>query len=282
MLIHREFTIGEIRSRLVKGIQDYFEGCHMQKAVLGLSGGIDSAVVAALAVEALGKENVHGILLPSEFSTMHSIQDAVDLADNLGITYNVIPISEIYHKFMKGLEDVFKDRREWSVAEENLQARIRGTILMAYANKFNALLLNTSNKSELCTGYGTLYGDLAGAIMVIADLYKGDVYELAYDINCESEIIPVSTLTKAPSAELRPEQKDSDSLPDYELLDPILYAVNEGGKTYAQLEEEGYDKELLDRISSLTGKSAFKIHQISPILNISNAPVVYREKWLIK
>ena len=282
MLIHKEFTIGEIRSRLVKGIQDYFEGCNMQKAVLGLSGGIDSAVVAALAVEALGSENVHGIMLPSEFSTLHSIQDAVDLADNLGISYNVIPISDIYNKFMKGLEDVFKDRREWSVAEENLQARIRGTILMAYSNKFNALLLNTSNKSELCTGYGTLYGDLAGAIMVIADLYKGDVYELAYDINCEREIIPISTLTKAPSAELRPGQKDSDSLPDYELLDPILYAVNEGGKTYAQLEEEGFDKGLLARISSLTGKSAFKIHQIPPILNISNAPVVYREKWLIK
>ena len=282
MLIHKEFTIGEIRSRLVKGIQDYFEGCHMQKAVLGLSGGIDSAVVAALAVEALGKENVHGIMLPSEFSTLHSIQDAVDLADNLGISYNVIPISDIYNKFMKGLDDVFKDRREWSVAEENLQARIRGTILMAYANKFNALLLNTSNKSELCTGYGTLYGDLAGAFMVIADLYKGDVYELAYDINREEEIIPISTLTKAPSAELRPGQKDSDSLPDYELLDPILYAVNEGGKTYAQLEEEGFDKDLIARISSLTGKSAFKIHQIPPILNISNAPVVYREKWLIK
>lgn len=282
MLIHKEFTIGEIRSRLVKGIQDYFEGCNMQKAVLGLSGGIDSAVVAALAVEALGSGNVHGIMLPSEFSTLHSIQDAVDLADNLGISYNVIPISDIYNKFMKGLEDVFKDRREWSVAEENLQARIRGTLLMAYSNKFSALLLNTSNKSELCTGYGTLYGDLAGAIMVIADLYKGDVYELAYDINCEREIIPISTLTKAPSAELRPGQKDSDSLPDYELLDPILYAVNEGGKTYAQLKEEGFDKGLLDRISSLTGKSAFKIHQIPPILNISNAPVVYREKWLIK
>ncbi|MBR5074270.1 MAG: NAD(+) synthase [Bacteroidales bacterium] len=282
MLIHKEFTIGEIRSRLVKGIQDYFEGCNMQKAVLGLSGGIDSAVVAALAVEALGSENVHGIMLPSEFSTLHSIQDAVDLADNLGISYNVIPISDIYNKFMKGLEDVFKDRREWSTAEENLQARIRGTLLMAYSNKFNALLLNTSNKSELCTGYGTLYGDLAGAIMVIADLYKGDVYELAYDINCEREIIPISTLTKAPSAELRPGQKDSDSLPDYELLDPILYAVNEGGKTYAQLEEEGFDKGLIARISSLTGKSAFKIHQIPPILNISNAPVVYREKCLIK
>ena len=254
----------------------------MQKAVLGLSGGIDSAVVAALAVEALGKENVHGIMLPSDFSTLHSVQDAVDLAENLGIDYEVVPISEIYHKFMKTLEPVFKERKEWSVTEENLQARIRGTILMAYSNKFDALVLNTSNKSELCTGYGTLYGDLAGAIMVIADLYKGDVYELAYEINREEEIIPVSTLTKAPSAELRPEQKDSDSLPDYEVLDPILYEVNEGGKTFAQLLEEGYDKALLDRISSLIGKSAFKIHQIPPILNISSAPVVYKEKCLLK
>jgi len=254
----------------------------MQKAVLGLSGGIDSAVVAALAVEALGKENVHGLLLPSDFSTLHSIQDAVDLSDNLGISYDVVPISEIYHKFMKALEDVFKDKKEWSVAEENLQARIRGTLLMAYANKFNALLLNTSNKSELCTGYGTLYGDLAGAMMVIADLYKGDVYELAYDINSEKEIIPISTLTKAPSAELRPGQKDSDSLPDYDVLDPILYEVNEGKKSFAQLKKEGYDKDLVDRISSLLGKSSFKIHQIPPILNISSAPVVYKEKCLLK
>lgn len=282
MLIHKEFTIGEIRSRLVKGIQDYFEGCNMQKAVLGLSGGIDSAVVAALAVEALGSENVHGIMLPSEFSTLHSIQDAVDLADNLGISYNVIPISDIYNKFMKGLEDVFKDRREWSTAEENLQARIRGTLLMAYSNKFNALLLNTSNKSELCTGYGTLYGDLAGAIMVIADLYKGDVYELAYDINKDSEIIPINTLTKAPSAELHPGQLDSDSLPDYEDMDPILYSLNEGGKTPEELEKEGVDKELLSRITSLMGKSSFKIHQIPPILNISSAPLVYPQKCLIK
>ena len=282
MLIHKEFTIEEIRQKLVDGIRSYFEGCHMQKAVLGLSGGIDSAVVAALAVEALGKENVHGLMLPSDFSTLHSVQDAVDLADNLGISYNVVPISEIYHKFMKGLEDVFKDRREWSVAEENLQARIRGTILMAYSNKFNALVLNTSNKSELCMGYGTLYGDLAGAIMVIADLYKGDVYELAYDINAEGEIIPVSTLSKAPSAELRPNQKDSDTLPDYDILDPILYELNEGGKNISQLLEEGYDKDLLERINSLIGKSAFKVHQIPPILNISSAPVVYKEKCLLK
>ena len=282
MLIHTEFTIEQIRSKLVEGIRDYFAGCNIQNAVLGLSGGIDSAVVAALAVEALGSENVHGIMLPSDFSTLSSVQDAVDLAENLGIGYDVVPISEIYHKFMKSLEPVFKDRKEWSVTEENLQARIRGTILMAYSNKFNALLLNTSNKSELCTGYGTLYGDLAGAMMVIADLYKGDVYELAYDINSEKEIIPVSTLTKAPSAELRPGQKDSDSLPDYDIMDPILYEVNEGGKTFAQLRKEGYDKELLDKISSLIGKSAFKIHQIPPILNISSAPVVYKEKCLLK
>ncbi len=281
MLIHKEFSIEEIRTKLVDGIRNYFKGCNINNAVLGLSGGIDSAVVAALAVEALGKEKVHGIMLPSEFSTMHSIQDAVDLAENLGISYNVISISEIYHKFMRSLDEVFKDKREWSVAEENLQARIRGTILMAYSNKFNALLLNTSNKSELCTGYGTLYGDLAGAIMVLADLYKGDVYELAYDINKEGEIIPISTITKAPSAELRPNQKDSDSLPDYDILDTILYAVNEQGKTFKQLEEEGFSIQILNRVKSLVGKSSFKIHQIPPILNISNAPVVYKEKCLL-
>ncbi len=281
MLIHKEFSIEEIHTKLVEGIRNYFKGCNINKAVLGLSGGIDSAVVAALAVEALGKENVHGIMLPSEFSTMHSIQDAVDLAENLGISYNVISISEIYHKFMRSLDEVFKDKREWSVAEENLQARIRGTILMAYSNKFNALLLNTSNKSELCTGYGTLYGDLAGAIMVLADLYKGDVYELAYDINKDSEIIPVSTITKAPSAELRPNQKDSDSLPDYDILDAILYAVNEQGKTFKQLEEEGFSIQIINKVKSLVGKSSFKIHQIPPILNISSAPVVYKEKCLL-
>ena len=289
MLINRELTIEQIRTRLVEGIRDYFKGCGMTKAVLGLSGGIDSAVVAALAVEALGKDNVHGIMLPSDFSTLHSIQDAVDLAENLGISYEVVSISDIYHKFMKSLEPVFKDRKEWSVTEENLQARIRGTILMAYSNKFNALLLNTSNKSELCTGYGTLYGDLAGAIMVIADVYKCDIYELAYLINSDNvinpdaeKLIPESTLTKAPSAELRPDQKDSDSLPDYEVLDPILYMLHEGGKTTSQLIEEGFDNVLIERIGTLIKKSAFKVHQIPPVLNVSSAPVVYKEKCLLK
>ncbi len=281
MLINREFSIEQIHDTLVAGIKDYFGKCRVTRAVLGLSGGIDSAVVAALAVEALGKENVHGFMMPSEFSTLHSIQDAVDLAENLGISYDVIPIADLYSEFMKALGPVFAHKKEWSVAEENLQARTRATLLMAYSNKFNALLLTTSNKSELCTGYGTLYGDLAGAMMVIADLYKGDVYELAGYINRDSQIIPQSTMTKAPSAELRVGQKDSDSLPDYARLDPLLYELNEGGKSFEDLEKEGADRELLAKVRSLTGKSSFKVHQIPPVLNISRKPVVYKEKCLL-
>ena len=281
MQINRELTIEQMYNRLVDGIKGYFKSCGINKAVLGLSGGIDSALVAALAVKALGSKNVHGLLLPSEFSTLHSIQDAVDLADNLKMSYNVVSISEIYDRFIKSLDKVFTNKREWSVAEENLQARIRGTILMAYANKYNTLLLNTSNKSELSTGYGTLYGDLAGAIMVIADVYKCDVYELSYYVKMEQEIIPTSTLTKAPSAELRSNQKDTDSLPEYELMDPILYQHNEGGKSFEQIKEEGADAALVDRIKGLVGKSSFKIHQIPPILNISSKPLVYKEKCLL-
>lgn len=282
MQISKEFTTEQLYNKLVEGIKSYFKGCGCTKAVLGLSGGIDSAVVAVLAAKALGKENVHGIMMPSEFSTLHSIQDAVDLAENLGISYNVVSISEIYNRFMRELIPVFAHHRSWSTAEENLQARIRGTILMAYANKFGALVLNTSNKSELCAGYGTLYGDLAGAIMVIADIYKCDIYELAYYMNREGEVIPTSTLTKAPSAELRKNQKDTDSLPDYQDMDPILYALNEEGKTFQQLEAEGVDKELLERIKKLTAASSFKIHQIPPILNVSSKPLVYKEKQLLK
>ena len=182
---------------------------------------------------------------------------------------------------MRELTPVFGNNRKWSTAEENLQARIRGTLLMAYANKFNALLLNTSNKSELCTGYGTLYGDLAGAIMVIADIYKCDVYELAFYINRDKEIIPISTLTKAPSAELRKNQKDTDSLPDYADMDPILYAINEEGKTFDQLLKEGADRELIEKVKKLTCASSFKIHQIPPVLNVSSKPLVYKEKQLL-
>lgn len=281
MRVNKELSIEQIHDSLVGGIRTYFRNCNSTRAVLGLSGGIDSAVVAALAVEALGKENVHGLMMPSGFSTLHSIQDAVDLADNLDISYNLIPIADLYDSFMKALAPVFAHRKEWSVAEENLQARTRGTLLMAYANKFDALLLNTSNKSELCMGYGTLYGDLSGALMVIADLYKCDVYELADYINRDTQIIPKSTITKAPSAELRTGQKDSDSLPDYSVLDPVLYAVNEEGKSFEELEREGKDKRLLERIMNLKNRASFKIHQIPPILNISSKPVVYKEKCLL-
>lgn len=270
-----------VYATLVDGIRTFFARAKKDKAIVGLSGGIDSAVVAALAVEALGKDNVHGFLMPSEFSTLHSIQDAVDLAENLGMKYHVVPIGDIYNKFMKELSPVFGPDNTWNVAEENLQARIRGTLLMAYSNKFNALALNTSNKSELSVGYGTLYGDLAGAAMVIADLYKTDVYELAAYINRRKNVIPVSTMTKAPSAELREGQKDSDSLPDYAILDRVLYALNEGGKTYEQLSEEGIDKEILDKIIQLKKAAAFKVLQIPPIFNIGEKPIGTKDKWIL-
>ena len=270
-----------VYATLVDSIRTFFARAKKDKAIVGLSGGIDSAVVAALAVEALGKDNIHGFLMPSEFSTLHSIQDAVDLAENLGMKYHVVPIGDIYNKFMKELSPVFGPDNTWNVAEENLQARIRGTLLMAYSNKFDALALNTSNKSELSVGYGTLYGDLAGAAMVIADLYKTDVYELAAYINRRKNVIPVSTMTKAPSAELREGQKDSDSLPDYAILDRVLYALNEGGKTYEQLSEEGIDKEILDKIIKLKKAAAFKVLQIPPIFNISEKPIGTKDKWIL-
>ncbi len=265
---------------IIRSLRKFFAGCGISKAIVGLSGGIDSAVVAALAAEALGKENLHGFMMPSEFSTLHSIQDAVDLADNLGLEYNVIPIGKIYNKFMKELQPVFGLDNQWNVAEENLQARIRGTLLMAYSNKFNALVLNTSNKSELSVGYGTLYGDLAGALMVIADIYKTEVYELAEYINRERQIIPRSTITKAPSAELREGQKDSDSLPDYSLLDYILYSLNEGEKSYGTLLSEGVDKSILDKVMDLVGKAHFKLMQIPPIIKVSSKPLADKSKWI--
>ncbi|MEG0890704.1 MAG: NAD(+) synthase [Bacteroidales bacterium] len=280
-MLSPDLQIENVYIAIVNGLRNFFAKANMKKAVIGLSGGIDSAVVAAITVDALGKENVHGFMMPSEFSTLHSIQDAVDLAENLGIQYNVVPISAIYNKFIRELAPVFGPENKWNVAEENLQARIRGTLLMAYSNKFNALLLNTSNKSELSTGYGTLYGDLAGAAMVIADLYKCEVYELADYINRDNIIIPISTITKAPSAELREGQKDSDSLPDYSVLDPLLYALNEEGKSYDKLLLEGFDNDTLNKIIKLRRGAAFKVSQIPPIFNISSKPIGYKEKWLL-
>ena len=280
-MVPEKINIATVHDRLIEGIKNFFDQCGTEKAIIGLSGGIDSAVVASLAVEALGNTNVHGFMMPSEFSTLHSIQDAVDLAENLNIKYNVVPIGELYDKFMRELSPVFGSENKWSVAEENLQARIRGTLLMAYANKFNALLLNTSNKSELCMGYGTLYGDLSGAAMVIADLYKTEVYQLAEYINRLSTTIPVSTMTKAPSAELHIGQKDSDSLPEYPILDNILYMLRERKMSHEQLLATGVDPALLNKVVRLMQNSSFKAHQIPPLFNISDCSVAYKEKWLL-
>ncbi len=280
-MLSPNLTIEDVHKKLVEGLRGFVHSTGAGKVVLGLSGGIDSAVVAALAVEALGKENVHGFMMPSEFSTLHSVQDAVDLAENLGMEYHIVPIAKIYNKFMKELAPVFGPDNKWNVAEENLQARIRGTLLMAYSNKFGALLLNTSNKSELSTGYGTLYGDLAGAAMVIADLYKCEVYELAHYINRNGVVIPVSTITKAPSAELREGQKDSDSLPDYSVLDAALYAMHEGGMTPEEVIAQGTDKQIVEKIVKLKRGSSFKAAQIPPIMNISEKPLAFKEKWLL-
>ncbi len=275
-----DYSIEEIHSTLVSSLRNFFAKCGQKKAVLGLSGGIDSAVVAALAAEALGKENVCGILMPSPFSTMHSLTDAMDLANNLDIEHMVIPIEKMYMRAIRDLEPIFKGDDSWDNTQENIQARIRGMIIMAYSNRHGALALNTSNKSELAMGYGTLYGDLAGAVMVIADIYKIQVYDLARHINREKTIIPISTITKAPSAELRHDQKDSDTLPDYALLDPVLHALIEEGRTKEELIKEGVEEALIDRILTLKARSAFKVHQMPPVIKISEKPIHDPSKWV--
>ena len=272
--------ISGIHSRIIRTVRDFFAKAGASRAVIGLSGGIDSAVVAALAVEALGKDNVTGILMPSSYSTIHSVGDAVTLAENLGIKYHIVPISTIYDRFMKEAEPLFEGDFHWDTTQENLQARIRGTILMLYSNRHRALLLNTTNKSELSMGYGTLYGDLCGALMVIADLYKTEVYEMAAYINREQEIIPASTITKAPSAELKEGQKDTDFLPPYDILDPVLYSLNERGKSAEQILQEGADKELVEKIIRLRKAAAFKGHQLAPMIKVSTAPLLDRSKWV--
>lgn len=275
MILEPRLAIEAVYERLVGKIRDYFADAGMKRAVLGLSGGIDSAIVAALAADALGAENVHGILMPSAFSTEGSVADSVELARNLGISYDIVPIGSIYDKAMEAMAPFFTDG-QWSVAQENLQARIRGAILMTWSNRFKALLLNTSNKSELFTGYGTLYGDLCGAIMVIADLYKVQVYELSHYVNRRhgKALIPEAILTKAPSAELRPNQKDTDSLPAYELLDPVLHALCEEELTPEEVVARGTDAALVERIVRLKRGAAFKVMQIPPVLTVGEHPVV--------
>jgi NAD+ synthase (glutamine-hydrolysing) len=239
------------------------------KAILGSSGGIDSAVTQALASEALGKENVRAVLMPSQFSSDHSVKDAEQLSKNLGNQYDIIPIKSIYESFLESLKPAFDDL-PFSVAEENIQSRTRGNLLMAMANKFGYILLNTSNKSELATGYGTLYGDMAGGLSVLGDVYKMQVYALAKFINRNGEVIPSSIIDKAPSAELRPNQKDSDSLPDYPVLDKVLYQYIEKRLGPREIIAIGIDENLVRRVLKLVNTNEYKRNQFCPIIRVSS------------
>ncbi len=257
-----------IHDGIVTGIKDYFGKLGFSKAILGLSGGIDSAVTAVLAQRALGQENVRVLLMPSQFSSDHSVDDARVLAENLGIQYDIIAIKDVYDEFLTKLSPIFKDA-PFNVTEENIQARTRGTLLMALSNKYGNILLNTTNKSEMAVGYGTLYGDLAGGLSVIADVYKTDVYKLAHYINKDGEIIPINSIEKPPSAELRPDQKDSDSLPDYDILDSILFEYIEKVQGPNEIIELGYDPKLVKRILRLVNINEFKRYQTAPVLRVS-------------
>ena len=257
-----------IHDAIVLGVKDYFGKLGFKKAILGLSGGIDSAVTAVLAERALGKENVRVVLMPSKYSSDHSVDDAVDLAKNLGLEYDIISIKDTYDAYLKMLAPQFEDQ-PFNIAEENLQARIRGMILMAMSNKFGHIVLNTSNKSEAAVGYGTLYGDMCGGLSVIGDVYKTETFELARFINKDGEVIPKNTITKPPSAELRPNQKDSDSLPDYDILDQVLYQYIEKRQGPKELIGMGFDEKLVTRILRLVNINEFKRYQTAPMLRVS-------------
>ncbi len=257
-----------IHQALVLGLRDYFSKMNFRKAILGLSGGIDSAVVLALAAEALGPENVLSVLMPSAFSSAHSVSDSLEMCRNLGSPYEQLPINPVYESVETVLRDVFEGKT-FDVTEENIQARIRSTLLMALSNKFGHILLNTSNKSELAVGYGTLYGDMCGGLSVIGDLYKTRVYELARFINGLRDVIPQSILTKEPSAELRPGQKDSDTLPPYELLDQILFMYIEKFFSPEAIIKEGFDPALVYRVLRMVNKNEYKRKQFAPILRVT-------------
>ena len=258
-----------IHDGLVTGIRNYFHKLGFKKAILGLSGGIDSAVTAALAVRALGAENVYGVLMPSQFSSDHSVADARQLARNMGMEYDIFAIEPLYQSFMEVLQPRFEGT-PFGLPEENLQARSRGVLLMALSNKFGHILLNTSNKSEMAVGYGTLYGDMNGGLSVLGDVYKTEVFELARYINKDGEVIPENTITKPPSAELRHDQKDSDSLPDYDVLDRILYQYIEQRRGPQEIIDAGADPVLVNRILRLVNLNEFKRYQTAPVLRVSD------------
>lgn len=263
-----DYDIDEVQKALILGIRDYFSKMGFTKAIVASSGGIDSAVVLALACEALGSENVRALLMPSQYSTGHSVTDAEQLSKNLNNQYEILPIKDIFETYRHSLQPIFKDL-PFNVAEENLQSRIRGALVMALSNKFGSILLNTSNKSELATGYGTLYGDMAGGLGVLGDLYKVQVYALARYINRHKEIIPVNIIQKAPSAELRPEQKDSDSLPEYDILDPILFQYIERRQGPKEIIAMGFDAALVNRILKMVNTNEYKRNQFCPIIRVS-------------
>ena len=267
--LNEQLNITQIHDALVLGIKDYFSKMNFTKAIIGSSGGIDSAVALTLACKALGAENVKAVLMPSLYSSEHSVNDAVQLSKNLNNPYDILNINNIYESFLQTLQPLFKDL-PFSVAEENIQSRSRGNLLMAIANKLGYVLLNTSNKSELAVGYGTLYGDMAGGLSILGDCYKLQVYALANYINRDKEIIPENIISKAPSAELRPEQKDSDSLPDYNILDKILYLYIEERLGPNEIKATGFDAPLVDRVLKMVNNNEYKRNQFCPIIRISS------------
>ena len=257
-----------IHDALIVGIRDYFQKLGFKKAILGLSGGIDSAIVAVLATKALGAENVRVLLMPSQFSSGHSVDDARQLAETLGIQYDIVAIKPMFDAFETALAQQFAGQA-FNVTEENIQARVRGTLLMAMSNKFGNILLNTTNKSEMSVGYGTLYGDMCGGLAVLGDVYKTEIYELVKYLNKDGEVVPQNTITKPPSAELRPGQKDTDSLPPYEVLDPLLFQYIECRKGPSELIAMGFDEALVKRVLRMVNINEFKREQAAPVIRVS-------------
>ncbi len=258
-----------IHDAIILGIRDYFGKLGFKSAVIGLSGGIDSALTCALAVRALGKENVMGLMMPSRYSSKGSVDDAVTLAKNLGIRYEIIEIEPLYAQFLEQLNPILEDR-PFNVTEENIQARIRGILLMATSNKLGPILLNTTNKSEMAVGYGTLYGDLCGGLSVLGDVYKTEVYQVVKYVNKDEQIIPQNSISKPPSAELRPGQKDADSLPPYDMLDTILYQYIEKRQGPKEIIAKGFEENLVNRILRMVNMNEFKREQTAPVIRVSS------------